>query len=104
MFYSIFDVCMAVLMFVFGFLFYKSNGKAANYLSGYNTKTKEEREKYDEIGMCKDYGKRLMYMALPFLLGAVIDLRWAGRGLVIALGLWSVLFVLLIRERYKRER
>ncbi len=44
----IFDLGMAVIMFLFGICFVKSNGKAAAFLSGYNMKSKEERKQYDE--------------------------------------------------------
>ena len=48
MFYVIFDFIMAVIMFLFGTWFYKSDGKAANFLSGYNMTPENERKKYDE--------------------------------------------------------
>ena len=56
----IFDLVMAFIFFLIGIWFYKSNGKAANFLAGYNMKSAEERKKYDEKKMCKDYGKRMM--------------------------------------------
>lgn len=46
-------------------LFYRSNGKAVNFLTGYNMKSAEERKKYDEKKMCKDYGKRMMLWPIP---------------------------------------
>ena len=73
MFYIVFDFAMAVIMFLFGTCFYKSNGNAARFLSGYNMKSKDERKKYDENAMCKAYGKRMIVMALPFILGIIID-------------------------------
>ena len=42
MFIIIYDFSMAVLMFLFGIYFYKSKGKAARFLSGYNMKSEEE--------------------------------------------------------------
>ena len=48
MIYIVFDFMMAVIMFLFGMWFYKSEGKAANFLSGYNMKSADERKKYDE--------------------------------------------------------
>ena len=62
----IFDLGMAVIMFLFGICFVKSNGKAAAFLSGYNMKSTEERKQYDEKEMCRVYGNRMMWMALPF--------------------------------------
>lgn len=43
----ILDLVMAAIFFLIGFLFYRSNGKAANSLTGYNMKSAEERKKYD---------------------------------------------------------
>ena len=60
MFYIIFDFCMAVIMLLFGIGFYKSGGKAADYLTGYNMRSADERRKYDEDAMCKAYGKRMI--------------------------------------------
>ena len=97
MFCVLFDMGMSAIMFIIGILFYKSNGKATNFLSGYNMRSTEERKKYDEIQMCKDYGKRMMYMAIPFLIGAVIDIQFVGIGCLIAWGLWLVLFAFLLK-------
>ena len=74
----IFDLGMAVIMFLFGICFVKSNGKAAAFLSGYNMKSTEERKQYDEKEMCRVYGNRMMWMALPFVAGAAIDfiIQW----------------------------
>ena len=83
-FYLIFDLCMALLFFLFGFLFYRSNGKCANFLSGYNLKSPEERKKYPEDELCKCYGMRMMGMAAPFLLGAALDVYFVGAGCLVA--------------------
>ena len=93
MFYIIFDFCMAAIMLLFGIWFYKSGGKAA-----------DERRKYDEDAMCKAYGKRMMYMSIPFLIGISLDFRYPGIGCLIAWGMWLVLFILLLIERHKREQ
>ena len=65
---------MAVIMFLFGMWFYKSEGKVAKFLSGYNMKSADERKKYDENAMCKAYGKRMMFMSVPFIIGIIIDI------------------------------
>ena len=75
MFYIVFDFMMAVIMFLFGMWFYKSEGKAANFLSGYNMKSADERKKYDENAMCKAYGKRMMFMSVPFIIGIIIVIQ-----------------------------
>ena len=104
MFYVLFDIGMAVIMFTMGISFYKSNGKATNFLSGYNMRSVQERKKYDEKQMCKNYGKRMMYMAMPFLFGTVIDIWFTGVGCLTAWGLWLIMFILLLIERHKSER
>ena len=108
----VFDFVMAVIMFLFGMWFYKSEGKAANFLSGYNMKSADERKKYDENAMCKAYGKRMMFMSVPFiigiiidiLIGIIIDIQYQGIGSWIAWGIWLIMFVLLLIDRHKRER
>lgn len=104
MFYVIFDFIMAVIMFLSGTWFYKSDGKAANFLSGYNRKSETERKKYDEKTMCKAYGKRMIVMSLPFVLGIMIDIQYQGIGCLIAWFVWFVMFILLLVDRTKRER
>lgn len=103
MFYIVFDFAMAVIMFLFGIIFYKSKGKAARFLSGYNMKSKAERKKYDENTMCKAYGKRMILMSLPFIVGIVIDTQYQGIGCLIAWAVWVVMFVLLLVDRHKKE-
>ena len=75
MFYIVLDLVMGVIMFLFGMLFYKLEGKAAKFLSGYNMKSADERKKYDENAMCKAYGKGMMFMSVPFIIGIIIDIR-----------------------------
>ena len=45
------------------------------FLSGYNMKSADERKKYDENAMCKAYGKGMMFMSVPFIIGIIIDIR-----------------------------
>ena len=104
MFYIVFDFAMAVIMFLFGIYFYKSKGKAARFLSGYNMKSEDERKKYDENAMCKVYGKRMAVMSLPFIVGIIIDTQYQGIGCLIAWTVWSVMFILLLVDRHNRER
>ena len=67
-------------------------------------RSKEERKKYNEMEMCKSYGKRMMIMAIPFLLGAIIDSFVSGLGCVLAWGIWIFLLFLLLLERTKKEK
>ena len=104
MFIIIYDFSMAVLMFLFGIYFYKSKGKAARFLSGYNMKSEEERKKYDECFCVSAYGKRMMVMSLPFTVGIIIDIQYQGTGCLIAWMIWLIMFISLLIDRHKRER
>ncbi len=103
MFYIVFDFAMAVIMFLFGIWFYRSKGQASKFLSGYNMKSAEERKKYDENAMCKVYGKRMMFMSIPFIAGMIIGIWYPGIGCLIAWVIWFVMFILLLMDRHKRE-
>ena len=48
LYYILFDLMLAILFFLIGIYFYKSNGKAANFLTGYNMKSIDERKKFNE--------------------------------------------------------
>lgn len=76
---------------------------ASKFLSGYNMKSAEERKKYDENAMCKAYGKRMMFMSIPFIAGMIIDIWHIGIGCLIAWVIWFVMFILLLMDRHKRE-
>lgn len=104
MFGIVFCFTMAMIMFLFGIWFYRSKGKAAKFLSGYNMKSADEREKYDENAMCKEYGKRMMFMSIPFIFGMFIDIQYQGIGCLIAWVIWFIMFILLLIDRHKRER
>ena len=54
--------------------------------------------------MCKAYGKRMMFMSVPFIIGIIIDIRNQGIGYFIAWGIWFIMFVLLLIDRHRRER
>ena len=104
MFYIVFDFSMAVIMFLLGTYFYKSKGKAARFLSGYNLKSEDERKKYIENDMCKAYGKRMIVMSFPFIAGIIIDMPYQGTGCLIAWTAWMVMFIFLLVDRHKTEQ
>lgn len=103
-FLVIFDVSMALIMGLSGFAFYKSRGKGSNFLSGYNMRSEEERKKYDENAMCRTYGKSMMLMATPFIIGAVLDVLKPGMGCILAWIIWIIQFLFLMAKRSKMER
>jgi hypothetical protein len=98
------DIGIAVIMFLLGWGFYRSDGKAAKFLTGYNMRSEEDRKTHDEeLYMCKNYGKRMLIMGIPFVIGAIIDIFKSGVGCTFAWITWIFLFVLLIIKRYQLE-
>lgn len=53
--------------------------------------------------MCKAYGKRMMFMSIPFSAGMIIDIWYIGIGCLMAWVIWFVMFILLLMDRHKRE-
>lgn len=98
------DIGIAVIMFLLGWSFYRSDGKAAKFLTGYNMRSEVDRKTHDEeLYMCKNYGKRMMIMAIPFVIGAIIDFFKSGVGCTFAWTIWIFMLVLLIIKRYQLE-
>ena len=58
---------------------------------------------YDENAICKAYGKRMMLMPIPFILGGIIDIQYHRIGCLIAWVIWFIMFILLLMDRQKRE-
>ncbi len=103
-FYIAFDAVMALLNLGFGIYFFRSDGRAANLLSGYNLKSRAERSRFDEAKLCRAYGRLMMLGAIPFAVGALIDGFQPGLGCVLAWGGWLILFVALLVLRSKLEK
>lgn len=108
-YFSILDACIALVLFFIGFAIFRSDGKAARYIAGYNTKSDPERLQYDEPRLCADYGRRIMLFSLPFFLGAIIDFFFPLLGLCTeavlftALLLWHIVDIKKHAEsRYKK--
>ena len=76
------DLLAGLISLLLGLYFFRSKGKAASLLAGYNTKSAKEREKFDEEEMCRCYGKKMIIMGIVFLFAAVIDLFQPGLGYI----------------------
>ncbi|SHJ08445.1 protein of unknown function [Clostridium cavendishii DSM 21758] len=104
MFFVIFDLGMALLLLILGLCFYKSKGKASNFLTGYNSKSTNEIEGFDDEKMCKDYGKRMTIWAIPFLIGTIVDIFKSGVGCALAWIGYIILFIWHMVDRVKNEK
>ena len=97
------DVGMAAVLFIMGYAFFKSNGKANRFIAGYNTKSPSERQDFDEIKLCRDYGKRMMLWAVIFTAGFILDCFFAGLGSILAWAFWIILLIRHVIDMSKNE-
>jgi hypothetical protein len=66
---------LLILMFAILLL----TGRGASLIAGYNTMSKEEKEKYDEKALCKFMGKILIPIGIlvpVFGLGLIYEIPW----------------------------
>ena len=94
--YIIFDFAMAVIMLLFGIWFYRSKGQASKFLSGYNTATKEEKEKYDEKKLCRTMGIGMSIIAILALIMGLLENILPAFFVYIALGIILIDVVVII--------
>ncbi len=98
----IIELVMAVLFFMMGVMFSKSNGKGCKYLAGYNIASEEERKQYNEKRICKYMGRQFQLIAMFFVLGAIVDWFWPEKGYIIAFVLFIMWLIHHIYIRYKK--
>lgn len=104
LFLIIFDILMFLILVITGLFFYKSDGKAAKFLTGYNMNSDDERTRYKEAKMCKTYGQKIITMSIPFTIAAPIDYTYPEKGMTFAWILWIILFFNLLLTIRKLER
>lgn len=79
-------------------------GKGAWMIAGYNTSSKEEKEKTDSVALCKFMGKILLPIGafLPLIaVGGIFDIDWLGWLYVVML-FALILFALIYANTKKR--
>lgn len=54
--------------------------------------------------MCKAYGKRMIFMSIPFFVGVIIDIFYPGIGCAFAWFVWILMFIRLLIDRHKRKQ
>lgn len=97
------DMGMAIVFLILGYGFFRSNGKASRFIAGYNTKSQSEKQDFDETKLCRDYGKRIMLWAAPFIGGFILDYFFAGSGFILAWAVWIILLIGHVIDMSKNE-
>ncbi|GKX67158.1 DUF3784 domain-containing protein [Inconstantimicrobium mannanitabidum] len=85
-----------VISFIFGllgmiFLIFKE--KSCVLISGYNSKTKKEREEYDEVRLSKDERNFFFKCAIVNLSGAILSIFIGAASVWIAFAVWIIYFL-----------
>lgn len=101
----IITVSIATGLIIFGYLIgYK---KWSFLIAGYNTSSKEEKQKYDEDALCKGMGKLLFLLGgITFIssLGALFKISWIINFSWILFSVIIIVFVIYANtgNRYKK--
>ncbi|MDY0393969.1 DUF3784 domain-containing protein [Virgibacillus halophilus] len=92
---------IVVLMILLGVIFFL--GKGPSLIAGFNTLSKEEKEKYDTVALGIFMGKMmfaLSFSVVLWLISQIYDMNWLFYfGLVLFIGL----FVFFARNRFKKD-
>lgn len=90
--WAIIGLIMAGLFGLLGMIFLIFKEKACGLISGYNFKSRKEREEYDEVSLSKDERNFFFICAIIFLIGAVISIFIGPLSFWIAFVVWLVYF------------
>ncbi len=81
------------IILLFGILFAILKGKGAILISGFNSLSKEERAKYDQVAMSKDVRNNCFIWFAIFLIGAILShFVWSYSAIVNGV-IWLILFI-----------
>lgn len=97
-------VCLifAAIFGVIALVFFILKDRASVLISGYNTLSKEERQKYDREKMCKDMRNSLLIWTAIFLIGALVAyFVWKYFALV-SFAVWLILFFKDVHFDYEK--
>lgn len=90
--WAIGGLVMAGLFGLLGMIFFIFKEKACVLISGYNLKSKKEREEYDEVSLCKDERNFFSICAIIFFIGAAISIFIGSLSFWISFVVWLVYF------------
>ena len=76
-----------------GILFAVLKEKGAILISGFNSLSKEERAKYDQVTMSKDVRNNFFIWFAVFLIGAILSHFIFSYSAIVAFIVWLVLFI-----------
>jgi Ca2+-dependent lipid-binding protein len=99
-------LAIALMFLLMGIAFI--NGKGAFLIAGYNTSSKEKKEKYDEKALCKFMGKIVFSFTACFLIMAISYaiigevLLWTGVTLFFVIAVFALIYS-NTNNRFKKQ-
>ena len=81
-------VSFSVLSIIFALL----KEKGVNLISGFNTMTKDEQEKYDKMKLSIDMRNSLLLWAIILLIGAILAYFISKYCAILAIVIWLIIF------------
>lgn len=84
---------LAIIFLIVSIIFEVLKEKAAIIISGFNSFSKEEREKYDKKKMSIDMRNSFLLWAIVLLLGAILSYFISNYFAIIAIIIWIILFI-----------
>jgi len=90
---NIFKFIIPLIFTILGFVL--RSGKGSFLIAGYNTSSKEEKKKYDEVALCKFMGNLLIVIAAIVLLTAVSEIYYVALFNIIVIAAPILILVLV---------
>lgn len=85
-------IMMAVIFLIFSITFALLKEKGAMLISGFNTMSKRQREKYDKLKMSQDMRNDLLIWSMIFFIGGLISYFITQYIAIISFIVWLILF------------
>lgn len=87
-------ICLvpALIFFLLGLIFARFKEKACSLISGYNFKSKKQRELYDEKRLSADMRNLFFIYSGIFLVGSIATLWWGHLCFWMTWIIWLILF------------
>lgn len=84
---------LAIIFLIVSIIFAVLKEKATIIISGFNSLSKEERERYDKKRMSIDMRNSFLLWAIVLLLGAILSYFISNYFAIIAIVIWVILFI-----------
>lgn len=95
-------VCGALLLCIIGVVLL--SGRGANMIAGYNTMSKEKKDKINETALCKAVGSFVLTMGIfagIVIVFALFSMTWVVYALITFMGISCIFFILFVTKSKK---